>query len=81
MADIMRQYVGDRFNRTAASLTARDCREILQNACPKKELVEQFCHALEQCEQSQFAGTNADDSIVDPADIRKIVKTLDKILK
>jgi BatD DUF11 like domain len=81
MADIMRQYVGDRFNRTAASLTARDCREILQNVCPEKELVERFCRVLEQCEQSQFAGTNADDSIVDPADVRKLVKTLDKNLK
>ena len=81
MADIMRQYVGDRFNRTAASLTARDCREILQNTCSEKELVERFCRVLEQCEQSQFAGTNADDGIIDPADVRKLVKMLDKILK
>ncbi|MCK5269270.1 MAG: BatD family protein [Sedimentisphaerales bacterium] len=81
MADIMRQYVGDRFNRTAASLTARDCRKILQNVCHEKEPVERFCRVLEQCEQSQFAGTNADDSIVEPADVRKLVKTLDKILK
>ena len=81
MADVMRQYVGDRFNRTAASLTARDCREILQNTCPEKELIERFCRVLEQCEQSQFAGTNADDGILDPDDIRKLVKSLDKILK
>ncbi|MCK4627797.1 MAG: BatD family protein, partial [Sedimentisphaerales bacterium] len=81
MADVMRQYIGDRFNRSAASLTARDCREILQNTCPEKELIERFCRVLEQCEQSRFAGTNTDDEIVDPADVRTLVKTLEKNLK
>jgi len=80
-AEILREYVGDRFDRTAQSLTARDCREILGPACKDSRVVEQFCRVLEQCEQSRFAGAGAGNAAIEPRDTVKIINQLDKNIK
>jgi len=80
-ADIMRRYVGDRFDQTARSLTARDCKEILSRNCRDLQTVERFCQALERCEQSRFAGGLTDNDTIKPREIAEVVKTLDKHIK
>lgn len=80
-ADILRQYIGDRFDKTAQSLTSRDCREILKENCKDKEPTEQFCRILEQCEHSQYAGAQTDNAPINPREIPKLIKALEKNLK
>jgi len=80
-ADILRQYVGDRFDKTAQSLTSRDCREILKENCKDKEPTEQFCRILEQCEHSQYAGAQTDSTPINAREIGKLIKALEKNLK
>ncbi|MCP4710410.1 MAG: protein BatD [Planctomycetes bacterium] len=80
-ADIMRHYVGDRFNQTSQSLTAKDCRLILSENCGHQQVVNQFCGLLEQCEQSRFAGGLAESDSVDQREIKEAIKALDKQLK
>jgi len=80
-ADIMRRYVGARFNQTSQSLTARDCRVILSENRADEKIVDQFCELLERCEQSRFAGGLAENDSVDLREIKEAVKVLDKQLK
>ena len=80
-ADIMRQYVGDRYNQTSQSLTAGDCRVILSENCANQQIVDQFCELLERCEQSRFAGGLAGSDSVNLGEIKEVIKALDKQLK
>ncbi|MCP4713212.1 MAG: protein BatD, partial [Planctomycetes bacterium] len=78
VADIMRHYIGDRYNQTAQSMTARDCRMILTKNCGNQQIVDRFCELLERCEQSRFAGGMTEDDSVNLGEIKEIIKTLDK---
>jgi len=80
-AEIMRQYIGDRFGKTTQSLTVSDCGEILADNCGRTELAEEFCRTLEQCQQSRFAGGFAGDSSVSGAKVAELVKTIEKELR
>ena len=81
MAAALRQYVGDRFDRSAASLTSRDCREILGAAGGEAELVDRFCEALEGCEQSRFAGGGGPGRTIGPDEAAALVRALDGAIK
>jgi len=80
-ADTMRRYVGDQYNQTSQSLTARDCRVILSENCTNQQIVDQFCGLLERCEQSRFAGGLAENDSVNLREIKEVIKALDKQLK
>ena len=77
-ADILRGYIGDRYDRNAASLTARDCRVILNEAVQDAELINNFCEVLERCEHSRFAGGYADGQQIDLREISNLIRKLDK---
>ena len=80
MADLMRQYVGERCERPAQSLTVTDCRDVLaQQGCPGRP-VEAFCQILERYEQSRFAGGAAQVS-ADPREAALCLEELEKELK
>ncbi|MBN1764415.1 MAG: BatD family protein [Sedimentisphaerales bacterium] len=81
IADILRRYVGDRFDRTAQSLTPRDCRAVLQEAGAPDETVQTFSAALEQCEASRFAGAMADSEKIRAQEIIKLIITIEKTTK
>ena len=81
IAEILRRYVGDRFDRTAQSLTARDCRQILVEQHMDSQLVEYFCKTLEYCEHSQFAGAHAESQDINPRDLIRQIRMLDKNIK
>jgi len=81
IADVMRQYVGDRFDRTPQSLTSHDCKDILSENCRNTQEVEQFYKLLETCEQSRFAGGTADSEKINTAEIAEIIRKLDRNIK
>ncbi|TFG50484.1 MAG: protein BatD [Candidatus Brocadiia bacterium] len=67
-AAIMKQYVGDRFDRTAGSLTADDCYIIIFNATNDAETAEQFKDIVACCEASRYASV---DSVIDQTKLDK----------
>lgn len=81
IAEILRRYIGDRFDRIAQSLTARDCRQILTEQRLDAELTENFCKTLEYCEHSQFAGDHAESRQIIPRELIRQIRMLDKNLK
>lgn len=65
IADILRTFVGDRYRRTASSLTTMDCRQLLLQEGQDEDQVNFFCDVLEQCEQSRYAGGNTGSGKID----------------
>ena len=81
LAVALKQFVGERFDRTSAALTAEDCFSILQNHTEDAALAEQFKSILTWCEASQYAsvGIDVDQETVDQA--IKLIQAIHKQVK
>lgn len=69
LAIILKQYIGDRFDKTAGSLTSNDCYEVIVEASGDTEIAQQFRNIIADCEASRYAsaGTNIDSQCVNKA--------------
>ncbi|MCF7957062.1 MAG: BatD family protein [Phycisphaerae bacterium] len=78
IADVLRQYIGDRFDKNSPSLTPMDCQAILiENNC-SQELTEQFCQMLQHCEESLFAGGGGGAGQLDSTQIIELMTKIEK---
>ena len=55
LAQVMQQYIGNRFNKPAHSLTAYDCYNIILQNTGNEFLARSYRDILEQCQTSQYA--------------------------
>jgi len=60
-AAAMKQYIGDRFDRVAGSLTADDCREVIVAATSDAKLAQEYKAMIERCEAGRYAGMGMGD--------------------
>lgn len=69
LAAILKQYIGERFDRTAGSLTSNDCYEVIVEASGDTDTAQQFKNIIADCEASRYAsgGTNIDSQCVNKA--------------
>jgi hypothetical protein len=74
----VRQYVADRFDGTAASLTAEECYEIVRAACGDAESAAALRDILSQCETARYASSQHE---VKPEQIEATIKTIKQIDK
>jgi hypothetical protein len=51
----MKEYLGDRFDRTAGSLTADECRDIILSATGDAQLADRFMAKVSECEAARYA--------------------------
>ncbi len=77
IGEVLRVFVGERFDRTGQALTSGDCREILQEAGRADELCDKCRHILELCEMSQFAGAGI-DSQVNVDEVMELIRKIDR---
>lgn len=56
VAAAMRQYVGERFDKTAGSLTGTDCDRIIAQETCDAELAGRWRQVLEECEAAAYSG-------------------------
>ena len=59
LASIMKQYIGERFDRTAGSLTANDCYEIILTATRDMQIAEKYRDIITTCEAASYASMEA----------------------
>ena len=74
LAAAMKQYAADRFNRSAKSLTAVDCYELIA--------VERRCRAayrdlIERCEAATYSGTQVNET-VDMKNAIELMRTIER---
>jgi len=55
LAAIMKQYIGERFDRIAGTLTADDCRQVIIAAAQDSQTADRYSSILNQCEMAHYA--------------------------
>ncbi len=78
LAAVMRQYVGDRFDRAAGSLTADDCFQIIGEATRDTDCARRFRNILAGCEEARYAPTSAS---LDKQQIQEAITLMQTIQK
>jgi len=76
LADLLRDFVADRYDKLGHSLTERDCEALFRNDNFDQGQIDQFISALELCLQSRFAGGASGSSDFDFAAIEANLKAL-----
>jgi hypothetical protein len=69
----MKGYIGDRFDRTAGSLTADECRDIVAQATGDGQTADRFRSRVSEGEAARYAAIN---SRVDAAQIEETIKLI-----
>ena len=59
LVSAMTQYIGERFDRVAGSLTADDCRQVILDATANDQAAEQFRQLIAHCEAARYTSVDA----------------------
>jgi len=78
IADVLRHYIADKYEKTAQSLTPADSAALLENERLDSDLVQRFCSVFEQCDHSRYAGDSAEQAPTDIAELIALLAGLDK---
>ncbi len=78
LASIMKQYIGERFNKTTGSLTADDCYEVIFSATQDMQTAGKYRDIITECEAARYAAMDAD---VDDVQIKEAVSLVRNIEK
>lgn len=78
VSSAMTRYIGQRFDRTARSLTAQDCREIIVTATGDTQTADKYMDIIDQCESARYAAVQTD---IDSAKIKEVIKLIRGIEK
>ena len=78
LASAMKQYIGERFDRVAGSLTGDDCFEAVAEATGNNHTAQQYKELIAECEAARYSSAEAN---VDAAQIRKAAELIHTIEK
>mgnify|MGYP005851097115 CR=1 FL=1 len=76
VVEAMREYVGDRFNRQAGSLTGMDCERVIAEGTADSETGREYRKIFEDCEASYYTGSGGK---VDESKIKRIKELIKEI--
>jgi hypothetical protein len=81
LASTMKQYIGDRFDKVAGSLTADECYSIVISASNDEQVAEKYRDTIAKCETSRYAAAEADVGAAQVAEVVSLIRTIDKSAK
>lgn len=81
LLDAMKTYVGDRFDRVAASLTADDCRDVIAQAVDDTALASRYRDLIAACEGARYASLAADVGSGRVREAEELIDAIEKRLK
>ena len=76
LADLLRDFVADRYDKVGHSLTERDCEKFFKDDAVDQAYIDDFIDSLERSLQSRFAGGASDSSNFDFSAIEANLKAL-----
>ena len=78
LAAVMKQYIGERFDKQAGSLTADDCRQIIVDITGDAGAADKYRDIIAECESVRYASAqvNIDSAKID--DVIKLIRTVEK---
>lgn len=81
LASVMKQYVGDRFDRMAGSLTGDDCQEVIAAVTKDVQIADRYREIIVDCEAARYAAIEASIDSTQIKEVMKLIQTIDKISK
>ncbi|MBN2270166.1 MAG: BatD family protein, partial [Sedimentisphaerales bacterium] len=78
LVSAMKQYIGDRFDRVAGSLTADDCCEIVASATNDAQIAAKFKDTIAACEASRYSSARADLDAGRIDEVAGLIRTIEK---
>jgi hypothetical protein len=78
LVSIMKQYIGERFDKVAGSLTADDCYQIVSSCVHDTQTGDKYRDAITQCEASRYASTQENVDSVQVSEIIKLIRIIEK---
>lgn len=78
LASTMKQYIGDRFDKIAGSLTGDDCRQALVAATQDVRAADRFKEIVVNCEAARYASI---ETKIDSTQIKEVIKLIRNIDK
>ncbi len=74
----MKGYIGDRFERVSASLTAEDCRKIIAEAVGDTETAARYRGLIAACEEARYAPMDAEIGLKQVQEAVKLIQVIEK---
>jgi len=81
LAGLMRQYIGERFDKVAGSLTADDCRAVVSAATGDTRTADRFADFLARCEEARYASAQTNLNAEHVSEVIELVRIIEKELK
>ncbi len=81
LAETMKQYIGERFDKVAGSLTADDCRGVVIDRTGEAQLAARYSDIVSDCVAARYAPvqTQLDSAKID--EVIKLIRVVDKASK
>jgi len=81
----MKQYIGDRFDKVAGSLTADECYSVVISASndepARNRRAEKYRDTIAKCESSRYAAVEANVDAAQIDDVIRLISAIDKTSK
>ena len=81
VVSVMKQYIGDRFDKKGGSLTGNDCYETIFNATEDAEIADKYRQIMEHCESARYASTTININSEKTKNIIMLIRNIEKKLK
>ena len=78
LASVMKQYVGDRFDKTARSLTSEDCFGIITEAAKDTQTAERYQEIIANYEAVRYTSIEANIDSAQIKEVKKLVRMIEK---
>jgi len=77
LAEVMKQYVGQRFGRTAGSLTGQDCLQLITDATDDGAAAASYKETVEACEAGRYAAVQVNIDAEQIKRVAALIKTIE----
>jgi hypothetical protein len=81
LASTMKQYIGDRFDKVAGSLTADECYSVVISASNDEQAAEKYRDTIAKCETLRYAAVEATIGAAQVDEVISLIRTIDKTSK
>lgn len=78
LVSIMKQYIGERFDKQANSLTAEDCRETIADVINDIQTADKYRDIINWCEAVRYASAQANIDSVRINELVDLIRTIEK---
>jgi len=78
LVSTMKQYIGQRFDKMAGSLTADDCHEIIANTTQDIQTADKYRETIAGCEAVRYASADANVDTGQIKEVIELVRTIEK---